>query len=66
MAKVKVEVLDAFVDGKGKGEQISVEEKSADHLEKIGYVKRIAEGKPKTTPKKQPTKKAEAKSEDNE
>lgn len=46
MAKVKVEVLNAVVDGKGQGEQISIEEKSAEHLESIGYVKRM-------TPKKQ-------------
>ncbi|MGE6896823.1 hypothetical protein [Priestia flexa] len=42
MAKVKVEVLNATVDGKGQGEVISIEEKSADHLESIGYVKRVA------------------------
>ena len=42
MAKVKVEVLNAVVDGKGEGEVISIEEKSADHLELIGYVKRVA------------------------
>ncbi len=41
MPKVKVEILDAVVDGKGKGEQISIEEKSADYLESIGYVKRL-------------------------
>lgn len=39
MAKVKVEVLNAVVDGKGRGEQISIEEKTAEHLESIGYVK---------------------------
>lgn len=39
MAKVKVEVLAAVVDGKGQGEQLSIEEKSAAHLESIGYVK---------------------------
>ncbi|MEE6134624.1 MULTISPECIES: hypothetical protein [Bacillaceae] len=42
MAKVKVEILSATVDGKSKGEVISVEEKSAAYLESIGYVKRIA------------------------
>lgn len=41
MAKVKVEVLDAVVDGKGKGSQLSVEEKTADYLESIRYVKRV-------------------------
>lgn len=42
MAKVKVEVLNATVDGKGQGETLSIDEKSADHLERIGYVKRVA------------------------
>ena len=41
MAKVKVEVLDAVVDGYTKGEQIEVEAKSAEALEKIGYVKKV-------------------------
>lgn len=39
MAKVKVEVLNAVVDGKVEGEQLSIEEKSAKYLESIGYVK---------------------------
>lgn len=38
MAKVKVKVLNAVVDGHKKGAVISIEEKSAIHLEKIGYV----------------------------
>jgi len=42
MAKVKVEVLDAVVDGHKKGAQIDIEEKSANYLEKIGYVKKVA------------------------
>ncbi len=47
MAKVKVEVLDAVVDGKGKGEQLSIEDKDATRLESIGYVKRVAAPKKK-------------------
>lgn len=39
MVKVKVEVLNAVVDGKGQGEEISIEKESAEHLEAIGYVK---------------------------
>lgn len=42
MAKVKVRVLKAVVDGKTKGEVLSVEEKSAKYLEGIGYVERVA------------------------
>lgn len=42
MAKVKVRVLKAVVDGKGKGEIISIEEKSAKYLESIDYVERVA------------------------
>ena len=39
MAKVKVEVTNAVVDGKRHGEQLSVEEADAKRLESIGYVK---------------------------
>lgn len=53
---VKVEVLDAIVDGKGKGAVIDVEAKSAQYLSKIGYVRiieEVKEAEPKTTrPKK--------------
>jgi hypothetical protein len=42
VAKVKVEVLNATVDGKSEGSVITIEEKSAKHLESIGYVKRVA------------------------
>lgn len=38
MAKVKVKVLNAVVDGHAEGAVISVDEKSAKHLESIGYV----------------------------
>lgn len=41
MAKVKVKVLNAVVDGKGEGEVIEVEAKAADQLEKVGYVERV-------------------------
>lgn len=46
MAKVKIEVLNAVIDGKCKGEQLEVEEKSAKHLIEIGYAKEIKEVKP--------------------
>ncbi len=42
MAKVKVEVVNAIVGGKTHDETLMVEEKEADKLEKIGYVKRVA------------------------
>jgi low affinity Fe/Cu permease len=42
MAKVKVKVLNATVDGKGPNSVITIEEKSAKHLESIGYVERVA------------------------
>lgn len=45
MAKVKVRVLDAIVGGKGKGEVLTVDEKTADHLESIRYVERVAGSK---------------------
>lgn len=41
MAKVKVEVLDAVVDGATKSEQIVIDERSAKHLESIEYVEII-------------------------
>jgi hypothetical protein len=45
MANVKVEVLDAIVDGQGKGAVIDVEAKTAKHLASIGYVRVIEEKK---------------------
>lgn len=39
MANVKVEVLDAVVDGHGEGATIEIDERSAKHLESIGYVR---------------------------
>ena len=59
MAKVKIEVLDAVVDGQPKGSQFEIEQADADFLESIGYVRKIAQRK--TTPKKTAAKKAPAK-----
>jgi len=50
MAKVKVEVLDAVVDGKKKGTKLEIDEHSADHLVSIDYVRRIKD-EPKLKPK---------------
>lgn len=47
MAKTKVEVLNAIVDGARRGETITIDSRSAAHLESIGYVKIIGEEKPK-------------------
>lgn len=43
MAKVNVKVLKAVVDGKGEGSTLSIDERSAKHLESIGYVQIEAE-----------------------
>ena len=43
MAKVKVEVLNAIVDGARRGDQITIDSRSAAHLETIGYVKVLGE-----------------------
>lgn len=61
MAKVKVEVTGAYVDGSAPGSVIEVEEKSAKYLEKVGYAKVIKEPQPKSAPKKKPAKTKEAK-----
>lgn len=45
MAKTKVEVLNAIVDGARRGETITIDSRSATHLESIGYVKIIGEEK---------------------
>lgn len=39
MAKINVEVVGAYVDGKAPGSTLSIEEKSANHLKSLGYVK---------------------------
>lgn len=38
MAKVNVTVLDAVVDGSGKGSKLTIDERSADYLARLGYV----------------------------
>ena len=43
MAKTKVEVLNAIVDGARRGETITIDSRSAAHLERIGYVKNLGE-----------------------
>ncbi|MEC0370042.1 hypothetical protein [Paenibacillus chibensis] len=45
MANVKIEVLDAVVDGQGKGAVLDVEAKTAQHLANIGYVRILDEVK---------------------
>lgn len=50
MAKKKVEVLDAVVDGHGKGEVIEIDSRSADALVRNGYVKEV---KKQAAPKKE-------------
>lgn len=67
MSKVKVEVTGAVVDGNPSGSIIEVDEKSADKLENIGYVRKVVEEskpKQKTTPRKSKSKSKED-SEDN-
>lgn len=60
MAKVKIEVVGAYIDGHAPGSKIDVEEKSANHLERIGYAK-IVKGEPKPSPRKKALKKTESK-----
>jgi hypothetical protein len=43
MSKVKIEVLNAVIDGRTKGNQLEVGEKSAKHLVSIGYAKLVEE-----------------------
>ena len=47
----KVKVTGAYVDGKGPGSTLSVDDKMADYLERLGYAK-IIEVEEKKTPKK--------------
>lgn len=42
MAKVKIEVVNAIIDGHTHGQQLEVGEKDAEKLEGIGYAKRVA------------------------
>ncbi|WP_144558530.1 hypothetical protein [Shouchella miscanthi] len=69
MSKHTVEVLDAIVDGKKKGEKLDIDTKSAKYLESIHYVKIIGpvkeENKQKDDEKKEDSD-AEAKQGDSE
>lgn len=59
MAKIKIEVVGAYVDGHAPGSVIEVEEKSAKQLERVGYAKVVKEAPkaaPKPTPKAAPKK----------
>lgn len=51
MAKVKIEVLNAVIDGHKHGEQLEVSEKDAEKFIAIGYAKKVAE-KPAEAPAK--------------
>lgn len=64
--KVKVEVIGAEVDGNPVGSMIEIAEKSANSLEKRGYVKYVADVAPKkAAPKKtKPAPKKKEKTED--
>lgn len=53
---VRIEVLDAVVDGQGKGAVLVVEAKSAQHLANIGYVRILGEAKPEISEAKTLTK----------
>lgn len=57
MAKKKVRVLKAVVDGKREGEVLEVDAKSADMLLKNGYVELVKEDKKKDDDKKDEDKK---------
>jgi hypothetical protein len=58
VAKSKIEVVGAYVDGHGPGSIIEVEENSAKYLVEIGYAKPV---KKESAPKK-PAAKAKSKS----
>lgn len=51
MAKKKVKVLDAVVDGKKRGSILEVDSKTADMLLKNGYVELVKEEKKREEPK---------------
>lgn len=51
MAKVKIEVLNAVIDGRKKGEQLEVSEQDAKKLVAIGYAKEVTEAKAESKPK---------------
>lgn len=50
MAKVKIEVTNAVIDGHKHGEQLEVSKADADKFIAIGYAKEVAE-EPKAAPK---------------
>lgn len=52
MAKKKVKVLKAVVDGKREGEVLEVDAKTAEMLIRNGYVELVKEPKKKEEPKK--------------
>lgn len=53
MTKVKVKVVGAYVDGHAPGSTISIDKKSAEYLEKVGYIRVLEEEKPKEQPKEE-------------
>lgn len=55
MAKKKVKVLNAVVDGKRQGETLEVDSKTAEMLVRNGYVELVKEEK-KPAPKKEDNK----------
>lgn len=64
MSAIKVEVLDAVVDGRGKGAVIEVEAKTAEHLANIGYVRVVDEKKTESSAKPKAETKADTQSPD--
>lgn len=61
MAKKKVRVLDAVVDGKVKDDELEVDAKTADMLVRNGYAELVKEAK-----KEEPKKDAPKKEKDND
>ena len=60
MAKPKIEVVGAYVDGHGPGSIIEVEENSAKYLVEIGYAKPVTTSKATKDGKtEEPAKKAD-------
>lgn len=57
MVKVKVRVLNAVVDGKGKGEELEINAKQAEYLAKIKYVEIVGEVKEEKAEKAEAPKK---------
>lgn len=53
MAKVKVRVLNAVVDGKGHGSELSIDESSANALLANGYVELLSEKAEATSDKQE-------------